>query len=102
MQRRLDTNTLITLFILNILQFSDVHADSLPIDVEGADACCDFLRMPTHGGMSGSALLGEFGEDAWMASQARSDSLLNAGFRSCSSRCSSLLSAQIGRSYGAS
>ena len=71
---------------LSILQFSDVHADSSSIEVQRADALYGFLQMPTNAQKSGSTLVGEFGEDAWMAFQAHSDSLLNAWFRSCSSR----------------
>ena len=48
------------LVILGILQFSDVHVDSSPIEVQGADALYDFLQMPTNADKSGSTPAGEF------------------------------------------
>ena len=42
------------------LHFSDVHVGSSPIEVQRADALCDFLEMPFHAGKSGSTLAGEF------------------------------------------
>ena len=75
--------------ILSVLQFSDVHVDSSPIEVQRADALYDFLQMPTDAGKSGSTLASEF--YTWMSLQAHSDSLLHAEFRSCASRCWSLL-----------
>ena len=80
------------LVILSILHFSDVHVDSSPIEVQRADALYDFLQMPHTRASQAVRSRESFGEDAWMASHERSDSLLNAEFRSCSSRCSSLLS----------
>ena len=47
------------LVILSVLQFSDVHAASLPIEVQRADALYDVLQMPTNAGKSGSTLAGE-------------------------------------------
>ena len=46
--------------ILSVLQFSDVHAASLPIEVRRADALYDFLQMPTNAGKSGSTLTEKF------------------------------------------
>ena len=36
------------------LQFSNVHLDSSPIEVQRADVLYDFLQMPTNAGKSGS------------------------------------------------
>ena len=49
-----------TLSFSVFLQFSNVHVDSSPIEVQRADALCDFLQMPTNAGKSGSTLAGEF------------------------------------------
>ena len=48
------------LVILSVLQFSDAHVASSPIEVQRADALYDFLQMPTSAGKSGSTLAGEF------------------------------------------
>ena len=64
------------LVILSILHLSDGHVGSSPIEVQRADAVCD-VKMPTHAGKSGSTLSGKFWEDASMAFQAHSDSLLS-------------------------
>ena len=48
------------LVILSVLQFSDVHVASSPIEVQRADALYDFLQMPTNAGKSGSTLAVEF------------------------------------------
>ena len=48
------------LVILSVLQFSNVHLVSPPIEVQRADALFDFLQMPANAGKSGSTLLGEF------------------------------------------
>ena len=47
------------LVILSVLQFSNVHLLSSPIEVQRADALYDFQK-PTNAGMSGSTLSGEF------------------------------------------
>ena len=39
---------------LSVLPFSEVHVDSLPIEVQRADALYDFLHMPTLDGVSGT------------------------------------------------
>ena len=44
--------------ILSVLQFSNVHLDSSPIEVQRADALCDFLQMPTNARKSSSTLSG--------------------------------------------
>ena len=46
--------------IVCVLQFSDGHVDSTPIQKQRADALYDFLQMPTNVGKSGSTLAGEF------------------------------------------
>ena len=48
------------LVILSVLQFSDVHVDSSPNEVQRADASYNFLQMSTNAGKSGSTLAGEF------------------------------------------
>ena len=40
--------TLDDLVILSVLQFSDVHVDSSPIEVQRADIVYDFLHMPAN------------------------------------------------------
>ena len=50
------------LVICSILQFSDAHVDSSPTEVQRADDLYDFLQKPTHVGMSGGTLSGEFWE----------------------------------------
>ena len=65
------------LVIISVLQNTNVHLVSPPIEVQRADALHDILQMPTFAGKSGSTLSGEF----W------ADSLLNAVSRSCLSRC---------------
>ena len=57
-QRRLGTYILTT-SSFSASPFSDVHVDSLPIEVQRADALYDFLQMP-NAGKSGSTLAGEF------------------------------------------
>ena len=47
------------LVILSVLQFSDVHVASLPIEVRRADALYHFLQLSTNAGKSGSTLSGE-------------------------------------------
>ena len=46
--------------ILSVLQFSDVHVDSSPIEVQRADAVYGILPLPTNAGKSGSTPTGEF------------------------------------------
>ena len=58
------------LAILSVLQFSDVHVASLPIEVRRADALYDFFQMPTNAGKSGRE---SSGEDTSKASQALYD-----------------------------
>ena len=48
------------LVILSVLHFSDVHLASSPIEVQRAEALCDFFQMLTNAGKSGSTLSGEF------------------------------------------
>ena len=67
--------------ILSVLQFSDVHLVSSSGSVPMPSKC-----LQTRASQAVHSLE-SFGEDAWMAFQAHSDSLLNAECRSCSSRC---------------
>ena len=46
--------------ILSILQVSDVHVGSSPIEAQRADALYDFFQMPTNASKSGSTFSGEF------------------------------------------
>ena len=60
-RRRSEKVRINDLIILRILQLSDVHVGSLPIEVQRADALYGFLQMPTNAGTSGSSTLaGEF------------------------------------------
>ena len=76
------------LVILSVLQSSDVHVASSPIEVQRADALYDFLQMPTNAGKPGSTLAASSGEGTSTALQALSDSISSGEFRS--SRCWSL------------
>ena len=48
------------LVILSVLHLSDEHVESLPIEVQRADAFYDFLQMPAIADESGSTLSAEF------------------------------------------
>ena len=79
------------LVILSALQFSDVHVDSLHIEVQRPDAWHDVLQMPTNASKSGKYTRGRvvWRTPGWRFRHTRI-SFLNAEFRSCSSRCSLL------------